>query len=971
MVTASPAASKPPAGADKKCDICEATFSRQEHLVRHIKSHTREKPFRCLICGKGFARQDVLSRHRTSHRQDNQEARTDTRSRACRQCATSRARCSRSDPCRRCVERNLACTFPAARKPKAPGIVGSRMEVDGEPRGSSLEAIHQTVGRRAEDGATLLTIGPGASVNINGADLDECGPDGANGTRLASGTDAWAQRPALFQVSQPVGSVDPGTQRIYEFHSMSGLNEQAMDLLSMNWMSPDSTSFGWNGLITAPPYAEDDKSDLYMPFLFPAAGALPDPDRECVSSNGQEPGIVRHDTSASSVGHSTYTPSKIGSEVNKSVTGSYYVDGDGSRAPFRGQTARRWRGRHNDASTPGSSITNCTDGGPSGSWEGPLVSADGYNNLIRELGREDLVVDANFFPSLQCIDACVRSYFANFHPTFPFVRKKTFLEESNNHWKLLLAVAVVGSKYNTSNEEPQLSPEFMAILDSISSSQVCYHEPAENEIPSGSPSQGLAHNAFDLPSLQAASLSLICSLHRGKSKMARHALLQRHYLVEACNQLNLLSGESEDTHAHHDYNKLVQDWSTNQSRIRTGLMIWLLDAIISYEFNAASLMQLVDAKVLLPCQDHIWEYPSAEKVIAEQTSSVTLLAAVETLYIEKRLPDSLSEFSTILIIHSIWRRTKEVINQNRTQLANWIPSATIQTREDRQSASTETWPPSSPILSKWRNSACDCLDILHWRANAKAATAGGLEYPAIMYLHLSRLILLTPVAQIQTLATNPRNTNTTHLAVDQGYTDARNHVLKWAMNDSFKARLAIIHAGALFWHIRRYSTRSFLEPFTIYMATLVIWAYSVSVQFARQQEESQAAPSMEGPEARTVAAACQQPATSTQDEGLYSELPFFFIDRPCDDEMVQMYLRFGNKMSAHMARVGVITQASAPSKILHEGVRLLENATAGVGSASIANDGGQNGPEASTWGAERTYMEALVALARAMEQKQA
>lgn len=807
---------------------------------------------------------------------------------------------------------------------------------------------------------SLLTIGTGAPVDISSTDLNECDPNGANGQQLASRTDSWTQRPALFEVSQNVGSVDPSNQRIYEFNPISGLNEQVMDLLSMNWMSPDSASFGWNGVIAAPPYAEDDKSDLYMPFLFPASGALPDPDRECVSSNGQEPGIGHNDTSISSA---TYTPSKLGSEGNKSTTGSYYVDGDGSRAPFRGQTAGRWRDRRrmatNDASTPGSSITNHTDGGIGSSWEVPLVSVDGYNNLIRELGRENLVVDTNFFPSLQCIDACVRSYFANFHPIFPFIRRKNFLEESNKHWKLLFAVAVVGSKYNTPNEEPQLNPEFTAILDGITSSQMCHHRPTAT-----SQLLEMERSSFDLPSLQAASLSLICALHRGKSGVTRRALFERHYLVEACNELNLLSGETEDSHAHQDYNKFVQDWSMNQSRTRTGLMIWLLDAIISYEFNVAPLMQLVDAKVLLPCQDHIWEYPSAEKVIAEQKSSVTLLAAIEMLYIEKRLPDSLSEFSTILIIHSIWRRTREVINQDRTQLANWIPSATIQTREVHQSASTETWPPSSSILSKWRNSACDCLDILHWRANAKAATAGGLEHPTIMYLHLSRLILLTPVAQIQTLATNPRNKNTTNLAVNRKYTDASNHVLKWAMNDSFKARLAIIHAGALFWHIRRYSTRSFLEPFAIYMATLIIWAYSVSVQFARQQEEYQAAPSMEGPlspEARTVAAACQQPATSTQDEELCSELPFFFIDRPCDDEMVQMYLRFGNKMSAHMARVGIITQVSASSKILQEGIRLLENATAG----------GQNVSEMSTWGAERTYMEVLVALARAMDQKQA
>lgn len=308
------------------------------------------------------------------------------------------------------------------------------------------------------------------------------------------------------------------------------------------------------------------------------------------------------------------------------------------------------------------------------------------------------------------------------------------------------------------------------------------------------------------------------------------------------------------------------------------------------------------------------------------------------LYIEKKLPESLSDFSNILIIHGIWRRTKEVIIQHQTRLANWTPSATIQTREAQQRSLAETWPPSNPTLSKWRNSACDCLDILHWRANSKAAGAGGLEHPTIMYLHLSRLILLTPVAQIQTLATSSSVTTASDIALSRKHTDASNCVLKWAMNDSFKARLAIIHAGSLFWHIRRYSRRGFLEPFAIYTATLVIWAYSVSAQFAKQQEELQAAPSP----------GTEQPTTSAEDEELYSELNVIYIDRPCDDEMVQLYLRHGDKMSAHMARVGVITEASASNKILREGIRLLEN---------------------GTWEVDGVYMEVLTALAQAMEQR--
>ncbi|KAL7941095.1 hypothetical protein V8C42DRAFT_335771 [Trichoderma barbatum] len=971
LMSDSPVGSK--LGTDNKCSICDATFSRLEHLARHTKSHTREKPFKCPICGKRFSRQDVLSRHRTSHEQDSQEVSSTARSRACRQCATSRARCSRSDPCRRCIERNLTCTFPTTRKPKAPVIVGSRMEIGSEPQDTSMEAIHQTVGSQTR---------PSVSVDLDGAGLDECDPEGANGNPLAPRASAWTQRSTMFEASQAVGSVDPSSQRIYEFNPISGFDEQAMDLLSMNWMSPETpTSLGWNGLVAAPPYAENDKSDIYMPFFFPSSGLLPDLDRECAPCNGQAPGTGRHDASIDSASHSTYDPSKLESEGNKSTTGSYYVDGDGSRAPFRGQASRPWTGRRmaaNDASTPRSNVTNCIDNGAGGLWDDPLVSADGYNNMIRELhlelGRGNVLIDANLFPSLQCVAACVQSYFATFHPVFPFIQKRTFLEDSNEHWLLLLAVAVVGSKYTTSNEERLLSPEFITILDGISSSRVCHYRPTETRMPSTSPIQRLGNSEFNLPTLQAASLSLICSLHRDKLDMTRHALLQRHYLVGACTTLNLLCGEAENSQRHDDYNKIVQDWSMNQSRMRTGLMIWLLDAMISYEFNAAPLMQLVDANVPLPCLDHIWEYPSVEKIIAEQKSSVTLLDAIEMLYIEKRLPEILNEFSTILIIHSIWRRTKEVINQNRTRLANWIPSAASQAREAQPSALTETWPPSNPTLSKWRNSACDCLDILHWRANAKAASAGGSEHPTVMYLHLSRLVLLTPVAQIQTLATNPGNTNATNLTVNQGYTEASNHVLKWAMNDSFKARLAIIHAGAMFWHIRRYSKKGFLEPFAIYMATLIIWAYSISVQFARQQEEFQAAPSMEGPlspEARAVATACQQPTTPTQDEELCSELPFFFIDRPCDDEMVQMYLRFGNKMSAHMARVGVITHASAPGKILQEGIRLLASGTVGSRSVSVASAVGQDTLEMSTWGAEQTYMEVLVALAQAIEQKRA
>lgn len=45
------------------CQICTRAFARLEHLRRHERSHTKEKPFTCGVCQRKFSRRDLLLRH--------------------------------------------------------------------------------------------------------------------------------------------------------------------------------------------------------------------------------------------------------------------------------------------------------------------------------------------------------------------------------------------------------------------------------------------------------------------------------------------------------------------------------------------------------------------------------------------------------------------------------------------------------------------------------------------------------------------------------------------------------------------------------------------------------------------------------------------------------------------------------------------------------------------------------------------
>lgn len=55
---------------DRKCNICGKEFKKPIDLRRHIRTHTKEKPFTCEICSKSFALLCTLKSHLITHEEN-------------------------------------------------------------------------------------------------------------------------------------------------------------------------------------------------------------------------------------------------------------------------------------------------------------------------------------------------------------------------------------------------------------------------------------------------------------------------------------------------------------------------------------------------------------------------------------------------------------------------------------------------------------------------------------------------------------------------------------------------------------------------------------------------------------------------------------------------------------------------------------------------------------------------------------
>ncbi|KAF2460841.1 hypothetical protein BDY21DRAFT_333575 [Lineolata rhizophorae] len=889
------------------CPECSRSFGRIEHLRRHVRSHGSDRPLKCSRCQKGFYRIDALHRHEQSHVQ----SALSKGIRACLPCAAGRAKCSGTIPCSRCLSRSLTCQYPGPKHSPAESVSAAS---------SPSQALMPN---------PTMPAATAAPVNMEGVEENIAGEPTLSHTHQSS----LAVSPSVaanIVMSAPNQAPSPNYDLGFTGSAINWVSMDYTDVFNPVSQSNTASSASAGGRAT----------DLRLPI-------------EVLNSPSEQSGLART-PSGSRAPDSTWSmspPGQFGQRASSRLnvhrqsipldfgsgsptaasqrshsTGQYYLDGDGSRLPrVRKLKKSNQQQRIQDLLTPVSRLSR-TGNQPLGfpmlgrNYEDELnipslIDAQTYAVIFERFQLTCGTPNGIFTPfqstdfvSHEVLDHFVHLYLEFFQPILPFLHLPT-LTSSRPPWLLCLAMAAIGSHY--------------ADIDCVDRCAVAFHELVRRCMIVTEECQ--QENFDNILIVQIKLLSAIGMLYCGDEKLASMAPKYHQDLVSFCRRSWLQAA------APFEQFTPWETWQAVETRRRTGYCIWLLDCMFDVHFGLKSILALEDAVVPLPCQELLWEADSSRvwEQLWECASEVpSLLTACQSLYVEKRLQWTMGEFSRILLIHALFHRTWEVETYVRQPLSRWTPTAQPHSH-DRQLIQGSSWLPSIPTYTKWRNAACDCLDILHWSANSFIGAASGIEHPTVLHLHLSRVILLTPFRTIVNLACFTAG-EPSALCSEAAVSRHRRQIERWATEDQHKARLAMIHAGVLFWHVRRYSAMGFYEPPSVFLASLALWAYGT---FA-------------SPAVRTASGSDSPPTESDLSEHPTS----MYLDRPADDELVQLFVRRGNHMRAKIAGVGHLCSKDGPARVLVEGSKLLE--------------------EVASWGWAREAYRVLVKLAEVCRAQQ-
>ncbi|KAH6975702.1 fungal-specific transcription factor domain-containing protein [Ilyonectria destructans] len=759
---------------------CGKAYRRNEHLVRHLRSHRLQKPFDCPECHRNYGRQDVLKRHIASQHSSARHARGISRRQpralsACDRCHVRKAGCGGELPCQPCLKSNAVCQYSR----KVPEPSHAPATTPDELVDASIWDCPSPPEAALED-----TGSPQGHVDsVASADSGVHTPNALDQAAHPNSAESFGPLPAIdpnTALQSMVDSHQPWAGPSTTLHLPSGAAE-------MKAASTDEIS-----LLHADPSGLDDNSTTI----------------DCIER------LSRDEWPADALGFNVDMPD-LDSILESALCGpafSLTCPDMWLRAPS---------GIFNStvplpATPSGHDLLQPYD---SAAWTVANVSHSGERPDAETTARP-----ASLFPlDSHALKVCLDTFFAKFHRLWPAVHRSTFNPESENA-DLVDSMAMIGAWESRIGPWKDVALHLhKSIMEKLQ--KKLFDFSSDDEV----------MRRWPVSTYQTLLLNVIFALQSSHDKLFNKAYLQHSMMLSVFHTAGLFR-EQYSLGRDDPKEAIPSSWVTRESLKRLAYLAFRLDIYFYFLCGFHPTLRYDELCLTLPCSERLWEAQTAEewhrvKLIESRVRRPTpFLDLVEQAMDPERrasLPPLLEdEYLYGLCAMQAWLWQDAQRQRTQTELGQPLSGSHLTAR------GAEFW---ENQLTIWRQGYRDKSigPTLSSRSHRQM-----VETSAIPLYHLSQVVLRANLEAIKELSMDPRRRPYSGTFRRQ----LESNTLKWVKTTD--ARLAIWHAAQVLKLLQEKIDQGdgegdlacaipnvgLIASIALYESGLVVWAYARSVQ---------------------------------------------------------------------------------------------------------------------------------------------